>query len=227
MEQENNFLYEVIHDIKSPLGTIMGLSEIFLKLLANDLKPNQQDVIRKIHKHAKFTLKLVEDLLDLETMNKGEFTINKTQIETKPFLENIIQTHQLCCNQKEILILNNIHKNITIKADELRLNQVLNNLITNAIKFSHKGSSINIITDDHLGYLYIKIIDNGVGIPEEKIPYLFKPFANIGSIPTAHEKGSGLGLSIVKKLLELHDGNIFVESQKDKGSTFVVQLPMQ
>lgn len=227
MEKENNFLYEVIHDIKSPLGAIMGLSEIFLKLLSDDLRPNQKDVVSKIHKHAKFTLHLVEDLLDLEKMNRGEFTITKTPINIRPFIENIVQCHQVHAGQKSMLIFHNIHKNMIIPADDLRLQQVLNNLINNAIKFSPKGSIVNIATDDHQGYFYIKIIDTGVGISPDKLQNIFKPFANIGSIPTANEKGSGIGLSIVKKLMELHGGNIHVESEKDKGSTFVVQLPLE
>jgi signal transduction histidine kinase len=226
LSQENNFLYEVIHDIKSPLGAIMGLSEIFLKLLSEDLKPNQKDVVNKIHHHAKFTLKLIEDLLDLEKIKRGEFPIQKTPIEIRPFLQNLVQSHQVNSGKKNILVFYNIHKDLLINADELRLQQVMNNLINNAIKFSHKGSIIDITTDDHQGFLYIKVIDRGIGISKEKLPYIFDPFANIGSIPTAHEKGSGIGLSIVKKLMELHGGDIFVESEKDKGSTFVVQLPL-
>lgn len=226
LEKDNNFVYEVIHDIKSPLGAIMGLSEIFLKLLSDDLKPNQKDVVAKIHKHAKFTLKLIEDLLDLEKINRGEFTINKSNLEIRPFLQHLVQCHQVHSGQKKILIFHNIHDNITISVDELRLQQVLNNLISNAIKFSPKGSIVNVVTDDYQGYLYIKVIDTGAGIPADKIQDLFTPFANIGSIPTANEKGSGLGLSIVKKLMELHDGDIFIESEVGKGSTFVVQLPI-
>ena len=226
MENDNHFVYEVIHDIKSPLGAIMGLSEIFLKLLSDDLKPNQKDVVVKIHNHAKFTLNLIEDLLDLEKINRGEFAINKSHLEISPFLQHLVQCHQVHSGQKQILIFHNIHKNITINVDELRLQQVLNNLISNAIKFSPKGSIVNVVTDDYQGCLYIKVIDTGVGISPEKIPDLFKPFANRGTIPTAKEKGSGLGLSIVKKLMELHDGDIFVESEVGKGSTFVVQLPI-
>ncbi len=226
MEKEHSFLFEVIHDIKSPLGAIMGLSEIFLKLLSDDLKPNQKDVVSKIHKHAKFTLKLIEDLIDLEKMSRGEFTINKAPLEIKPFIESLVQCHQLHSVQKDIHIFQTIHKNMTINVDELRLQQILNNLINNAIKFSPKGSTINISTDDNQGYFYIKIIDQGPGIAPERVQDIFKPFANIGSLPTANEKGSGIGLSIVKKLLELHNGDIFVESEKDKGSTFVVQLPI-
>ncbi len=227
MEKDSSFLHEVIHDIKSPLGAIMGLSEIFLKLLSDDLRPNQKDVVCKIHKHAKFTLKLIEDLLDLEKLNRGEFTIQKTTLEIRPLIEATVQSHQVHSGQKGILIFHHIHQNITIPADELRLQQVLNNLINNAIKFSPRGSIINIVTDNHEGYFYIKVIDTGVGIAPDKINDLFKPFAHIGSLPTNHEKGSGIGLSIVKKLLELHGGNIFVESEKDKGSSFVVQLPLQ
>ncbi len=159
-------------------------------------------------------------------MNRGEFAINKAPLEIRPFLGNIVQCHQVHAGQKSILIFHNIHRNLTINVDELRLQQILNNLINNAIKFSHNGSIINVVTDEHQGYFYIKVIDTGVGIPPEKLQDLFQPFANIGSIPTAHEKGSGIGLSIVKKLLELHAGDIFVESEKDKGSTFVVQLPL-
>jgi len=226
LEKENNFLYEVIHDIKSPLGAIMGLSEIFIKVLSEDLKPKQTNVIEKIHGHAKFTLQLIEDLLDLEKMKRGEFSINKTPIQIRPFIESVVLCNQVHAGNKNMLVFHNIHLNARLNVDELRLQQIMNNLISNAIKFSHKGSIINIETDDNNGYFYIKVIDQGVEINPEKLKDIFAPFANIGSIPTDHEKGSGLGLSIVKKLLELHGGDIFVESVKDKGSSFVVQLPL-
>lgn len=227
LEKDKRFIYQIIHDLKNPLGAILGLSEVFNRILAKNMNENQKDVIRKIHGHSKFALRLIEDLLDLEKLERGDFRVEKQPIEIRSFLQNVINSNQIMAAEKNIMIFMNIHCNMTIMLDIMRFHQILNNLISNAVKFSHIGSTIDIITDDNDGAFFFKVKDRGVGMTDADMENLFEPFAQVSSKPTGNERGAGLGLSIVKKLVELHSGEVYVESEVGKGSTFVLKIPLE
>lgn len=224
--KKEELFHQVIHDLKSPLAAILGLAEIFIRVLSPNLNENQKDVIRKIKTHTQFALELVEDLLEIENLNTGTLKINKEQISLKQIVESSVQGHQIRAEEKNIELSCTVHRDIILLADERRIKQVLNNLISNSLKFSHADTTVRVMTDDNNGKAYIKIIDQGVGIKPEEMEKLFQPFAQISSQPTADEKSTGLGLSIVKKIIDLHDGHIYVESEDGQGSCFTIELPI-
>ncbi|OGI05785.1 MAG: hypothetical protein A2Y40_02870 [Candidatus Margulisbacteria bacterium GWF2_35_9] len=223
--QKEEVFHQIIHDLKSPLASVLGLSEIFIRVLSPDLNENQKEVIRKIKKHTQFALELIEDLLEIQNLNVN-FSVDKQLIPIKPLIENAVQGHLIKAAEKNIEIKINTLTDISIPADERRLKQVMDNLISNALKFSHPETQIIISTKIDKEYFHIMITDQGIGIPKEEISNLFQPFSQISSRPTGGEKSTGLGLSIVKKIIELHKGEITIESEEAKGSTFTIKLPL-
>ena len=226
LSNKEEVFHQIIHDLKSPLAAILGLSEIFLKMLSADLKENQKDVVRKIHNHTKFALTLVEDILDVALISSGRLQIVKAPVQAKPYIDSVVHGHIINAAEKTITINVFINHDCIIHIDERRITQVLNNLLSNAIKFSYRGSVIDFVAFQEGDYYFFQVKDKGVGIKETELSQLFKPFSQLSNNPTANEKSTGLGLSIVRNLVDLHQGDIYVESVEGQGSTFTVKIPL-
>jgi signal transduction histidine kinase len=203
----------------------MSYSEFLLDEIADKLNADQAEFLTIIHDQSEYMARLVNDLLDVSTIESG-----KLQLDLQPTdLAHLVQTN-LTRNQ-----LIAAHKNITLdlKAtpipivllDAAKIEQVLNNLVTNAIKFSSPGSRVLITVQPSEEEILISVKDEGPGIPPGEMEKLFKPFQRTSVKSTAGEKSTGLGLVIVKRIVKGHGGRIWVESQLGKGSTFHVSLP--
>jgi len=222
----NKYLDQIIHDLKNPLSSILGLSDLLdKKCSATD--QTSKEIIRRIHHHAIFSLKLVNDLLDLEFLNRKNFSIEKQPTDIEELAEKTINNHLLLAADRNIAIAKRIHKNFRLYLDSLRMEQILNNLLNNAIKYSPPGSKVVLHTDDYNGFFYFKITDNGPGLKKEDQIRIFEPFTKINHSSEEQCEGSGLGLSIVKKLVELMHGELFVESEENHGATFIIKLKME
>lgn len=200
---------------------------MFLRMLSANLNDNQKEVIRKISGHARFALDLIEDLLDVERIASGQVVLSKTSIDIRPFLDDIVQTHSIAGAEKNIRIDLKIAEDCTLNTDIRRLKEILNNLISNALKYSHPETTILVTTTVDGDWCVISVKDQGVGIKVEEMNMLFKPFAQLSNLPTGNEKSTGLGLSIVKNLVELLGGTIQVESLPSNGTTFTLKLPIK
>jgi signal transduction histidine kinase len=222
---KNQFLGMAAHDLRNPLGAIMSYSEFLLDEIADKLNADQAEFLTIIHDQSEYMARLVNDLLDVSTIESG-----KLQLDLQPTdLAHLVQTN-LTRNQ-----LIAAHKNITLDLeatpipivllDAAKIEQVLNNLVTNAIKFSSPGSRVLITVQPSEEEILISVKDEGPGIPPGEMEKLFKPFQRTSVKSTAGEKSTGLGLVIVKRIVEGHGGRIWVESQLGKGSTFHVSLP--
>ena len=216
----------IIHDLKSPLAAITGLSEVFLRMLSSNLNETQKDVIRKISGHARFALDLIEDLLDVERLEGGQLMISKTSVDMRLFLDDIVQAHSIDGAEKNIRIDLNVLGDCRLYTDVRRLKEILNNLVSNALKYSHPETTIVISTFVNGEWCVISVKDQGLGIKVEEIGMLFEPFSQMSNLPTGNEKSTGLGLSIVKHLVALLEGTIQVESVPNKGTTFTLKLPL-
>ena len=222
---QQDIFNNIIHDLKSPLAAITGLSEVFLRMLATDLNENQKEVVRKISRHARFALDLIEDLLDADRIARGQLVLAKNPLDLRPFLDDIVQTHCIAGAEKGIQIRLVVESDCILNTDERRLKEILNNLISNALKFSYPDTSILVSMSLDDGWCVISVKDQGIGIKGEEIEKLFTPFAQLTNLPTGDEKSTGLGLSIVKNLVELLGGSISVSSIENQGTTFTVRLP--
>ena len=225
-ELKNQFLGMATHDIRNPLSVIMTYADFLLDETKNSLSEEHQNFLKIIFSSAEFLLSLIENLLDITQIESGKLTLNLQRINIVELAQNNIALNNSLAAKKNVKIyLNQSSKNISINVDPPKLEQVLNNLTSNAVKFSHPGSSVqvNIIEKDQS--VVLEFEDQGVGIPEDMVDKIFTPFEKASSEGTAGEKTTGLGLSIAKKIIEGHGGTIMVSSKLGVGSKFSFELP--
>ncbi len=226
---KNKFLGIAAHDIRNPLAII----EFYSKSLLTELKPTLKDSskiqeLENIVVSTKFAQNLVNDFLDISKIESGNIELIKEMVGVNSFLESNIKFNQVFANKKSIELVKKI-KVDDLKAafDRNKMSQVLNNLISNAVKFSHKDTKIFLEAIVKKGDLVISITDEGQGIPDNEIDILFNPFAQTSVKSTAGEKSTGLGLMIVKKILDAHNAQITVTSEVGVGSCFQIVLPIK
>lgn len=223
---KNQFLGMAAHDLRNPLAAILSQSDYLIEELKEKIPEEELGFLRSILKSSFFMLSLVEDLLDISKIESGNINLKIKEIDFIPFIEDIVKLNNILAKKKGIKInLNNEIKALSISIDHQKITQVINNLLTNAVKFSHPDSEIlvSIILEDH--FLTVAVRDAGTGIKETDLQEIFTPFNKASTKGTADEKSTGLGLSICKKIVEGHNGKIWVESEINKGSTFSFSLP--
>jgi signal transduction histidine kinase len=224
--QRNQLLGTAAHDLRNPLSVINSYSEILIEAV-DSLKPeNLKEILKIINNSSHFTLQLLNDLLDYSKIESGTVQLKKVKINYVRFVQDVVSQNEFLSLQKNIAIhFEALEPEIVFMFDFRRLEQVLNNLIGNAIKYSFPGNDVKISVFRKNGFVVTSVQDNGQGIPAKDIPHLFEPFRQVSVKATQNEKGSGLGLAIVKKIIDFHEGNITVHSHPGEGSTFTFYLP--
>ncbi|MBI3019385.1 MAG: hybrid sensor histidine kinase/response regulator [Deltaproteobacteria bacterium] len=224
-ELKNQFLGMASHDIKSPVSRIEKTVEAILKNKAS-LQPEHLEQIEKIKEEAQGIFNLISDLLNVVKIETGKMGLELEKVALDKLVEEVFRMNQMAAEAKKIAIDVQIDKEVPkILADPARLLEVLENLLTNAIKFTPLGKKITIHLKKVKGGIELSISDEGVGIPKNELSRLFDRFARLSPQPTQGEKGTGLGLSICKQIVDLHKGKIDVQSEVSKGTTFTVFLP--
>lgn len=229
MEAKQNFLASVSHEIRTPLNGIIGMTTAMLNL---ELDQKQRDIVNIIHNSGDLLQKIVNDILDMSKIEKGKFQITKEKADIIPLLNHSADLFFNKAEAKGIKIETDFSK-ISFKScmiDSTRSKQVLFNIVSNAVKFTPQGkvkiSAQNYI-DNNIDYLQIKIEDTGKGMTDEFMSRIFKPFEQQDQTTTREYGGTGLGLSISEKIIKAMGGNIFVESELDKGSCFTIIIPIK
>ncbi|MBX7044280.1 MAG: tetratricopeptide repeat-containing sensor histidine kinase [Ignavibacteria bacterium] len=224
--EKNDFLGVVAHDLKNPLTNIILISSKLKKNAAKITSEKKINSLEKICLSSERMLDIIENLLDINKIESGDVVLNPAEIFLDKLLKEIISEFDTFAQQKNIQIkLNYDLSGKYFKADEMVVKEILINLISNALKYSHKDSEV--LINVFAGYeqkINIEICDNGLGIKDEEKPKVFQKFAKISNKPTAGENSTGLGLSIVKKLTELSGGNIMFDSVYGKGSKFTLMF---
>jgi PAS domain S-box-containing protein len=226
-DAKDRFISVISHDLRSPFSSILG----FTDLLLNDDELTEEDkkqYARYIQESSRSMLALVSSLLDWTRLQTGRIRFEPEKFAAAAVVDEAIQVLAGSAFQKHIKITNEVKHDSIIFADKGLLLQVFNNLISNAIKFTRTGGEIVISANasEKIRFLEFSVKDNGVGIQEENIKNLFRVETKYTSEGTAGEKGSGLGLSLVKEIVEKHGGDISVESEYLKGSTFRFTIPV-
>lgn len=225
---KNLFLGIAAHDLRSPLGVILSYSELMMDAPASLCEEERNDLIRRVYKTGKFMLGLVNNLLDIANIESGKLELELSNEDIAGVITSSIEMTSLFARSKSIdLLFNPAEAHVMVMIDKPKIDQVITNLITNAIKYSFPESQVLISVLEKEDHIKITIKDQGQGIRENELNKLFKPFQKTSTRSTGGEKSTGLGLSIVKKIVEAHLGEIGVNSIFGKGSEFYFTLPLK
>ena len=222
---QTDMMNRVVHDLKNP-NTTISLSAELIKKKADDPKI-VNDFADRIKNSANNVLNSLNNLLDLSQIENGSFRLSLKEVNILELLNTTKKNFELLAAQKEQNIIITCNCPSTVLADAQRLQDAFNNLLSNALKYAHPNTSIfiNVLHKDQ--QLIIEFKDEGQGLTPEDMDKLFTKFARLSAVPTGKEHSNGLGLSIVKMLVELHHGNVWAESEgKDKGATFFISIPI-
>jgi hypothetical protein len=218
----------VSHELRTPLSLILGYSDLLLE--ENKLMDEQQaKFVEIIRSGGSRLLDMINSLIYISEIEDGKMELEINDFSLPDMVYDIQKVARSIAIKKSIKLDFTLDPNIrTIYADKSKLKIIFHHLITNAIKFTPEQGKIWVnIKHDHGNALYIDVKDNGIGISEEDRAKLFDTFVQVDGSPTRRYGGSGLGLALVKKLVEIHKGNIWLESEPGKGSTFHLAIPAQ
>ncbi len=225
-KMKDEFMAVTSHELRTPLLGIEGIADSMIEGTAGKLSEEAIENLKLISLSGKRLSTLVNDILDLSKLKYSDLKLIKSAVDIRQVTDIAIRFLQSVFTDKKIKIKNQITDDIPyIYGDMNRIQQILNNLIDNAIKYTNQGEVV-IYARRIKDFVEITVEDTGIGIPVEKIEDIFMPFEQVDSSETRQYRGFGLGLSIVKQLVELHDGSIHIESEKGKGSRFIFTLPV-
>jgi len=222
---KDHFLGIASHDLKAPIAGVQGIIQL-MRLEKKDRDENEMSYLNYMEDACKAMLTLITNLLDINRIDRGEMRFQKESVVVKDLLTRVGRLFATQAAKKEIP-LDVSSPDVVIQTDPNNLARILENLVSNAVKFSKHGQPIQLSAAQKDHHITFSVVDNGPGIPPGEMPLLFKKFSHLTNKPTAGEGSTGLGLAIVKELTELAGGSLTVDSTVGKGSVFSVHLPIQ
>ena len=228
---KSQFLANMSHELRTPLNSIIGFSRVIMKGIDGPVTELQQQDLSAIYNAGQHLLNMINDILDISKIEAGKMELAFDDVELTDIIDSVLSTVRGLVKDKPVNLINNTEKNLPIiKADPTRIRQVFLNLLSNASKFTDEGS-ITVTARTQIGgdgreEIYLAVSDTGSGIDSMDQHKLFIPFSQVDGSPTRVVEGTGLGLSITRLLVELHGGDIGVESELGRGSTFWFTLPI-
>jgi signal transduction histidine kinase len=226
-KHKSQFLANVSHELRTPLNAIIGSTDNVLDRIAGELNEKQARYLARVQTNAEHLNLLIEDLLDLSVIESGKMDIKGKNVSLASLVIEVAESLRPVAEKKSVdLEIGSMDASLTAWADRDRIVQVLNNLIGNAVKFTPPQGKVTVAAErDGNGWVQVSVADTGPGIPPEEADKIFDEFYQIPQAVHPKIKGMGLGLTIAKKLLEMHGGKIWVQSEPGKGSTFFFVLP--
>ena len=222
---KNRFIGIAAHDLRTPLGNILSLSE-FLEEEIDTSDENHLEYLRLIKESSRFMLNMVEELLDVSAIESGEIQLDLQPIDLVALVGNMVEFNAMHAEKKNIRFqFHSGPESVLLMIDKGKIEQVITNLLTNAVKYSQENTNVAILLEESEEGITTQVRDQGQGIAADEVELLFKPFQKTSTISTGGEKSTGLGLYIVKRIIEAHGGRIWVESEPGRGSTFGFMLP--
>ena len=224
---KDRFLGMCAHDLRNPLSSIRGLAELLGENAIGDITPEQREIVQTIHGASQSMLQLVNELLDVATIEAGHLKLDKVPTSVVEIVERSVHLSNIEAAKKNMRVeLVAAVGDPMVEVDRNKMRQVVDNLISNAVKYSPKGSviTVQIHSDDLAAGFAVR--DNGPGIPENERHKLFRDYGRLSTTPTGGEKATGLGLAICRKIVEAHQGTIGVNNLPGHGAEFFVSLPL-
>jgi signal transduction histidine kinase len=223
---KTQFLGMAAHDLRSPIGHILSYSDFLREEAAQALTEEQLEFLAVIQRSSEFMLQVIDDFLDVSAIESGNLHLDCRRADPRKLLESNIAMNAMLAQKKKIRLRLEADGELPeVSFDEKKITQVLNNLISNAVKFAQPGTEVTVRAVAEAGAVRISVADQGPGIPESERGKLFQPFGKTSVRSTAGESSTGLGLAIVRKIIEGHGGRLWLESEVGAGSVFFFTLP--
>ncbi len=224
-EIKDRFLGMAAHDLRNPINVVRMMSEMLTSMKLED--ETKQEFYKDINRNALHMLSLINDLLDVSAIASGTVQLKLTQNNIRSGIKDCVRMQQMTAQAKDITLVMEDTEMPDSVFDADRIGQGADNLISNAVKYSPAGTEVQVSFEADKNHVQFSVGDEGPGIPENELDKLFQEFAKVSTQPTAWESSTGLGLSIVKKIVDSHKGTIDVDSQVGHGTKFTVALPPQ
>jgi signal transduction histidine kinase len=220
------FLANMSHELRTPLNAIIGFSEVLGAKLFGELNAKQAEYADDIHASGHHLLSLINDILDLSKIEAGRLELTLSAFDLSAAIDNALTLMKERANRRGVSLRTELAPDVgAVTADERAVKQILINLLTNAVKFTEKGGAVTVRAEANGQEVVIAVTDTGIGIPKEDQAVIFEEFRQVSSEYTRKQEGTGLGLALSRRLVELHGGRIWVVSEPGRGSTFSFTLP--
>lgn len=227
-EEKNRFVGMAAHDLRHPITVTKAYLGLFVGGILGEVPENQLQIMKTMDGACESMLALIDDLLDVSAIEAGHLDLHTVDVDIVRFLEECLADGLLVAKAKSIEMRLDVPPAMPmVRMDPKRIRQVVNNLVSNAVKFSHSGTSVCLGARPDGGDIHMFVRDQGQGIPEGELQKVFAEFVRLSVKPTGGERSTGLGLAIVKRIVEAHGGRIWVDSEANKGSTFTFALPFR
>jgi signal transduction histidine kinase len=225
-QHKSEFLANMSHELRTPLNAIIGFSEVLADRMFGELNEKQEEYLKDIYASGTHLLSLINDILDLSKIEAGRMELELTDFHLPTALDNALTLVRERAGRRSITLQMSIDEQLgEVRADERKIRQVVLNLLSNAIKFTPEGGRIEVAAVPKDGFVEVSLSDTGVGIAPEDQEAVFEEFRQVGTAEKKAE-GTGLGLTLCRKFIELHGGRIWVKSQVGVGSTFTFTIPV-
>jgi len=227
-KHKSEFLANMSHELRTPLNAIIGFSEALLERLFGELNDKQADYLKDIHSSGRHLLSLINDILDLSKVEAGRMELEASTIDLPTVIANAMTLVRERAQRHSIALGLEADPQLgALVADERKLKQILVNLLSNAVKFTPDGGRIDVTARRDGDEVVVAVRDTGIGIAEADQQAVFEEFRQVGRDYTNKQEGTGLGLALTRKFVELHGGRIWVDSEPGKGSTFTFTIPVR
>jgi signal transduction histidine kinase len=226
-QHKSEFLANMSHELRTPLNAIIGFSEVLTDRMFGELNEKQEEYLKDIYASGTHLLSLINDILDLSKIEAGRMELELTDFHLPTALDNALTLVRERAGRRNIALQMSVDERLgDVRADERKIRQVVLNLLSNAIKFTPEGGRIEVAAVPKDGFIEVSVSDTGVGIAPEDQEAVFEEFRQVGTAEKKAE-GTGLGLTLCRKFIELHGGKIWVKSQLGAGSTFTFTIPVR
>ena len=224
-QSREEFVSNVSHELKTPITSIRVLADSLMSMEEAPVELYREfmsDISDEIDRESK----IIDDLLSLVKMDKSTMELNLEQVDVNRLVKMILKRIQPIAQKKNVELIFESIREVTADVDEVKLSLALNNLVENAVKYNVDGGWVRVILDADHKFFYVKVMDSGIGIPEEYQEYVFERFYRVDKARSRQTGGTGLGLAITRKVILMHKGAVKLASKEGEGSTFTVRIPL-